>query len=167
MDKRNKIKIAILSEPYGNNANHVEYLKDKLEQEGKMQVSCLIYPPNERGDIIGQLKTLQPDLLITTDLQGFEQRTLTDNIAFNLADCKQLHLLLHKNLPNESYLGKQLSIAMFFYCAGNAYYDELSSRYPDLPYLKQLEGWQDAAGKQAMEQNAAILCSVIKEVLNA
>lgn len=144
-----------------------EYLREKIGQTERAEMSFLFYDAEEQTDILCNIRTLHPDLLVTTDLQGFEQCTLTDNIAFNLADCKQLHLLLHENLPNELYLSKQLSIAMFFYCVGSAYYDELNSRYPDLPYLKQLEGWQDAAGKQAMEQNAAILCSVIKEVLNA
>ncbi len=163
MDK----KIVIILNQADGHMQNFEYLREKIGQTERAEMSFLFYDAKEQTDILRNIRTMHPDLLITTDLQGFEQCTLTDNIAFNLADCKQLHLLLHEDLPNESYLGKQLSIAMFFYCVGNAYYDELNSRYPELPYLKKLEGWQDATGKQAMEQNAAILCSVIKEVLNA
>ena len=143
----------------------MEGFQKKLARESKMEVTSMRYASGERRDIIGEIKSLSPDLLVTTDLAGFELCTLTDNISYNLLDCKQLHLLLHENLPNEPYLAGQLSISMFFYCAGDAYYDVLLRKYPNLPYLKKLPDWQDGAGEPAENQNGEILYAAFREVL--
>lgn len=108
------MKTVILTEQPINNINGMKYFRDKLAGEDKAEVTCLQYSPKERRDIIGEIRALRPDVLVTVDLPGFEQRTLTDNISYNLLDCKQLHLLLHENPGNESCLAGQLSIAMFF-----------------------------------------------------
>lgn len=137
------MKTVILTEQPINNIQGMRSFKDKLAGEHRAEVTCLQYLPGERRDIIGEIKALRPDVLVTVDLPGFEQRTLTDNISYNLLDCKQLHLLLHENLRNESCLDGQLSIAMFFYCAGNTLYERLARRYPHLPYLKKLPDERD------------------------
>ena len=54
------------------------------------------YDSRKERDVCGKVKKEAPDLLITTNLWGFEQCTLTDNLALNLLNCKQIHLLLHK-----------------------------------------------------------------------
>ena len=140
----------------------MEEFQKKLSHENKVEVTCLQYTPGERRDIVGEIRALHPDLLITVDLAGFEQCTLTDNISYNLLDCKQLHLLLHENLPNEPHLKGQLSIAMFFYCAGDAYYDELIRKYPNMPYLKKLPDWQDKTAETLYEAFQEVLreCAV-------
>lgn len=143
----------------------LKQFQEKLSQESNSEVSCLQYTPGERRDIISEIKAFRPDVLVTTDLAGFEQCTLTDNISYNLLDCKQLHLLLHENLPNESYLARQLSIAMFFYCAGDAYYDYLVQKYPDLPYLKSLSEWRSETNMTVGNSNAEILYKAFREVL--
>lgn len=57
-------------------------------------------------------------LIITFDLVGFEQTTLMDGILYNLVSSKFLNFMLRKNLANEKFLSRQLSISMFFYCRG-------------------------------------------------
>lgn len=141
------MKTVILTEQPINNINGMKYFRDKLAGEDKAEVTCLQYSPKERRDIIGEIRALRPDVLVTVDLPGFEQRTLTDNISYNLLDCKQLHLLLHENPGNESCLAGQLSIAMFFYCEGDALYNRLAQRYPHLPYLKKLPGKPENSGQ--------------------
>lgn len=137
----------------------------RLAHEKNMEVSCLAWPSPKPQDLISEIKARRPDLLVTTDLAGFEQCTLADNVSYNLLDCKQLHLLLHRNLPNEPYLKGQLSISMFFFCAGDAYCDELARRYPRLPWLKKLPGWQEETDRQARESNADSLYEAFREVL--
>ena len=137
MDKK-KMKIAVVSNQNKENISGFEHFIKMLEQEYILEISYILSAPKKKKDIISEVKALHPDLLITVDLAGFEQCTLTDNISYNLLDCKQLHLLFHENLPNEQYLNKQLSIAMFFYCMGNTYYEYLRKQYPNLPYLKIL-----------------------------
>ena len=158
-------KLIIVSEQTMKPVYGLERFQEKLSRAGNAEVTCMRYASGERRDIIGEIKSLHPDLLITVDLAGFEQCTLTDNISYNLLDCKQLHLLLHENLPNEPYLAGQLSIAMFFYCAGDAYYDALLRRYPNLPWLKKLPGWQNGADKLTGNHNGEILLTAFQEVL--
>jgi hypothetical protein len=115
--------------------------------------------------LFGQLKELSADILITTDLLGFEQATLTDNLSYNLLDCKQIHLLLHEHLKNESLLKKQLSIAMFFYCMGDTYYQYLSGTYQNLPYLQKITGWKEGTDAACCVDNAEVISGIIRDVI--
>ncbi len=117
------------------------------------------------SDLRKQLREVPADIIITFDLEGFEQSTLTDGISYNLLNSKFVNLLLHENLPNEKYLKKQLSISMFFYCVGDGYYQHLLNSYPELPYLKPLEGWQVAEGEESMTRNLECIMAAIEEVL--
>lgn len=136
------MKTVIVSAQSINSICDLKLFQERLSQENNSTIFSVQYTPQERRDLIGEIKAYQPDILITADLAGFDQCTLTDNISYNLLDCKQLHLLLHEKLPNESCLTGQLSIAMFFYCAGDAYYKDLKAKYPHLPWLKSLSEWQ-------------------------
>lgn len=60
------------------------------------------------------LKKMEIDLLVTYNLAGFELSTLTDGLAYNLVDCRQLHLISREDLISEKYLEKDKSINMFF-----------------------------------------------------
>ena len=105
------------------------------------------------------------DLLLTFNLSGFHQTTLTDNISYNLLPCKQIHIITKDNLPNERYLDKQLSISMFFYCTESKYYQYLLEKYPDIPYLKEVKGWKSSDDEKSAETNANILSEIIEEVM--
>ncbi len=163
MDK--KMKIAVISEQNAESMGGFERFIEILGKNGNMEIVRILYESGKRRDIIGEVKALHPEILITADLPGFEQCTLTDNISYNLLDCKQMHLLFRERLPNERYLKKQLSIAMFFYCAGNRYYEYLRRQYPDIPYLKTLPDWQAGADEEIMDENAEVLCGAFQEVL--
>ncbi|MCM1302714.1 MAG: hypothetical protein NC305_06905 [Lachnospiraceae bacterium] len=162
---RKKIKIAVVLNQNTENRCVLKGFMEMLERESDIETVCISYPLEKQKNLIGEIKALRPDLLITADLSGFEQCTLTDNVSYNLLDCKQLHLLLHEKLPNEQYLKKQQSIAMFFYCAGNAYYEYLHKYYPHLPYLKQIPDWQLEKNGKAAGKNAACLRAVLLEAL--
>lgn len=165
MNTQRTIKVIIVSGQAPDSISGLKQFQKKLAQECNGEISSLQYEPGERRDIIGEIKAFHPDVLITTDLAGFEQCTLTDNISYNLLDCKQLHLLFHRDLPNEPYLAGQLSIAMFFYCAGDAYCDDLARKYPNLPYLKSFsEGCAEADIRDG-ERNAENLYRAFQEVL--
>lgn len=83
------------------------------------------------------------DLIITFDLVGFEQTTLMGGISYNLVNSKFVNFLLHENLKNEKCLSKQLSLSMFFYCTDREYETYLREHYPDIPYLKTLQGSEE------------------------
>ena len=93
-------------------ARVAEELAEKLNERFENRVGFSVIPL--QGDLIGKIKKMNPELLLTVDLAGFDRVTLTDNIAYNLLDCKQVHVICGKTLQNEKALEKALSIAMFF-----------------------------------------------------
>lgn len=92
--------------------------------------------------------------MININLSGFEFTTLTGGISYNLWNTKFVHFLLERNLPNEGCLGRPLSISMFFYCVGKEHKEYLHRRYPEIPYLEEIEGWEDRDERKAESGNA-------------
>lgn len=129
-----------------------EKLRDALGQNYVVQfVTC----DSERDYPHELLSKESFDLIITFDLAGFEQTTLMGGISYNLINSKFVNFLLHENLKNEKCLSKQLSLSMFFYCAGEEYAAYLREYYPDIPYLKTLQGSEEtveAAIRLAVEE---------------
>lgn len=136
----------------------VSLVKEKLEN-----ITVEVWEATKRPVTCAEIRNAKADLLVNFNLSGFEQRTLTDGISYNLLDCKQIHILLKAGLPNEKYLAKQLSISMFFYCASFDYCSYLRDRYADIPYLRVIEGWKEEEDRA--EENAEILYGVIREVV--
>lgn len=126
------------------NKEEAKQLADRLAQAF---AGCVVFEwlPLTR-DMMGDIKRKAPDLLITLDLAGFDRTTFTDGVAYNLLDCKQLHLLLREGLEQETLLKKPLSIAMFFACAGETYAGYLRRNYPDIPWLEVLTEGEGAEG---------------------
>lgn len=158
----NTLKIILAHAFSGTRKKTVELLKVKLLQQYKAaDIIIMEGKAAAREDI----KKAEADLFVDFNLLGFDQGTLAGSIAYNLLDCKQVHILLDAALSNEKQLEKQLSIAMFFYCVGAQYYRYLSERYPELPYLKEAEGWEQTETADAAEHNAVLLCDIVEEVL--
>lgn len=128
-----------------------EKLRDDLKQNYTVQiVAC-----DSEKDYPHELLSKESfDLIITFDLAGFEQTTLMGGISYNLVNSKFVNFLLHENLKNEKCLSKQLSLSMFFYCAGEEYAAYLREHYPDIPYLKALQGVEET-GEAAMRSAVA------------
>lgn len=129
-----------------------EKLRDDLKQDYTVQfVAC-----DSGKDYPHELLSKESfDLIITFDLAGFEQTTLMGGISYNLVNSKFVNFLLHENLKNEKCLSKQLSLSMFFYCAGEEYAAYLREHYLDIPYLKILQGSEEtveAAMRSAVEE---------------
>ncbi len=132
----------------------VEKLCDDLEQNYEVQLVTY----NSAKDYPHELLSKDSfDLIITFDLVGFEQTTLMGGISYNLVNSKFVNFLLHENLRNEKYLSKQLSLSMFFYCTDRKYETYLREHYPDIPYLRSLQGSDETA--------EAAMRSAVEEVL--
>lgn len=119
-----------------------------------------------QGDLIGKIKELKPAILLTINLAGFDRTTLADNIAYNLLDCKQLHVIIDDNLKNEKELEKLLSIAMFFVCSHQKQCESLKGRYPHIPWIECMEGWsptEDLCEDKNVEEIAKVLERVMEE----
>ena len=115
-------------------------------------------------DVVGDIRKNGADLLITIDLAGFDRITLTDGIAYNLLDCKQVHLLLHGQLKNEGCLSKLLSIAMFFGCKNEEYAADLWEKYPDIPWLRVLNEWRKGETQEELRTEVAAIGELLEEV---
>lgn len=149
--------IQTLSDKYEKLLRHV---KSSLEK-GNTDWTVEIWKPVKIQTAPEYIKKVQADIVVNFNLAGFELCTLTEGIAYNLLNSKQIHILLQDRLSNESFLSKQLSISMFFYCTDFQYYQHLSEKYPDMPYLKCIRDW-DAEGDRL--KNAGILCNIIRDV---
>ncbi|MBE5884327.1 MAG: hypothetical protein E7291_07950 [Lachnospiraceae bacterium] len=159
------MRIVVVAEKQSIFDTYGALFRERAEQGIGCEVVYLLREKGNRKNFIEDIKRLAPDILLTTNLLGFEQCTLTDNLAYNLLNCKQIHLLLAKNLQNEEYLQKQLSIAMFFYCTEDGHAEYLESAYPHLPYIKQIAGWEPAMKEHNMETVAQVWCTVLREVM--
>lgn len=158
-----RVKIIIARTQSGKYENMIDLLKEKLLNVCE-NASVEIWDGTRSAVSPADLKKAGADLFIDFNLSGFEQDTLTGGIAYNLLNSKQVHFLLDDGLFNEPCLAKQLSIAMFFYCVGHEYYRHLSDAYPDIPYLKEMDGWNNENTDAAVDKNAGILCSIILDV---
>ncbi len=157
-------KVLIVKPPTKEGDKLLEILKTELQ---KVSSTIVIDVWDNAKKIITNedIKKAEADLFISFNLAGFDHSTLTGGVAYNLLDCKQIHILLEKRLPNELLLSKQLSISMFFYCAGSDYYNYLMEKYPDMPYLKQLETWRLGMTEEDINTNAQTLCKVTEEIM--
>lgn len=108
--------------------------KGLLEKNLQCKISIIKYCGGM--DIAGEIKSSGADVLVTIDLAGFDVCTLTDNISYNLLNCKQIHIISQENAANEKYLYKDLSIAMFFYCTNETLRKEYERKYPNIPVLR-------------------------------
>lgn len=152
------------------------YLMKKKLEEYHQDTSLGVSPGGNTGIAVeiwdgtgtqltcADIKKSGADLFVNFDLDGFGQSTLTDGIAYNLLDCKQIHILLKNSSPEERYLAKQLSISMFFYCADSGYCRYLQDKYPDIPYLKAIGEWKREGEENCLSDNADTLCAIMHEV---
>ena len=105
-------KILILTSP---NNQYAKDLQKSLSPRYDIQSLEIAHRREFPHELLG---TEHFALIITFDLVGFEQTTLMDGILYNLVSSKFLNFMLRKNLANEKFLSRQLSISMFFYCRG-------------------------------------------------
>jgi len=150
------VKILILS-PVTANKELLRELKRLLLSDHRNSVEHYI----PRSDNWQKIQNLNPDMVITLDLSGFEFTTLTGGISYNLWNTKFIHFLLGYNLKNEKYLCRPLSISMFFYCIGMVYKECMQKKYPDLPFLEGITDWVDGNDQRAVKENARKMAAII------
>ena len=170
------MKILIIQPDSKQIQKAISLMKEKIEGRDQ-ELSQDIYHSRSQGIIVEiwdsaklpitcvDIKKSEADLFINFNLAGFEQSTLTDGLAYNLLDCKQIHILLEDHLINEKYLMKQLSISMFLYCVDREYCRYLQKKYPDIPYLKAVEGWKSDEEENSTANHVEALERVIREVI--
>lgn len=103
----------------------MDVTKENLGNDIRYQIKALINSkeaevifadtedPEQRKLLYGILKEIEPDLLVTYNLAGFELCTLTDSLSYNLLDCRQFHFVDRDGCPNNKYLAKERSINLF------------------------------------------------------
>ena len=86
---------------------------ESLKKSGETDTRFIDTRSLVRNTLINQIKKIEPDILVTYNMAGFEFSTLTDGIAYNLIDCRQIHFLINDSIPNLHMLKKNLSLNMF------------------------------------------------------
>lgn len=154
----------------------IKLLKEKLERNPQNTLQNILPNMSQGIDVeiwdsakslvtCADIKKSEADIFVNFNLAGFEQSTLTDGIAYNLLNCKQIHILLKDELPEEKYLARQLSISMFFYCTDAEYCKYLQDKYPDIPYLRTIEEWEKDREENSVEDHAEALERIVREVI--
>ncbi len=136
------MKVLMIGSTAGKLHKAEKEIKEALESQGHACAGIYRAPGDERN-IMKEIREYEPDLMITEDLEGFEMCTLTDAVSYNLIHCRQLHLLLSKDLSNEHYLAKQLSLLMTFVCPDPGRAAALTDKYPDIPEITTVEKMPD------------------------
>lgn len=124
-------------------------ISDRSEAAGN-DVFFIFREKNDRRNIMSEIKSRTPDLLITEDLEGFEMCTLTDAVSYNLVHCRQMHCIFTPHPENEPYLNKQLSLVMTFVCPDETEKARLLQTYPDIPEIRTVKE-TDLAGEYFKE----------------
>ena len=103
----------------------MDVTKENLGNDIRCQIEALINSkeaevifadtedPEQRKLLYGTLMETAPDLLVSYNLAGFELRTLTDSLSYNLLDFRQIHFVDRDDCPNKKYLEKERSINIF------------------------------------------------------
>ena len=94
-------------------------------------------------DILSKIFSMHPDLLITTDLEGFDISTLTGGFTYNLLKIRQLHLLLTRDSIHSNILSCPLSLRMDFICKKETDAEEIRKNFPDIPAIYSFEKLPD------------------------
>lgn len=96
-------------------------------------------------------------LLITFDLAGFQLKTLTNNIWYNLLPCKQMHIITTCKNELMDYLNSPLSISMFFFCVTEEQKNTLNTKFENIPWLRVLNSWQENPTKALSDALATVI----------
>ena len=158
---KNNRKIGLILPPDKEYRELEKKLTDSLREKGcEVLISTIGAGEKNAALIINECR--ECDLLIVLDMAGFEAETLTGGRYYNLMNCKQVHFLLSGWREKERYMNRPLSIAMFFYVAGQENFDRLKTEYEQLPYLKLLEGWNPS--QTAGSDNVSAIMAAVEEV---
>ena len=118
-------KEQVISDVCAFYSDAMDVTKENLGNDIRYQIKALINSkeaevifadtedPEQRKLLYGILKEIEPDLLVTYNLAGFELCTLTDSLSYNLLDCRQIHFVDRNDCPNNKYLEKERSINLF------------------------------------------------------
>ncbi|MBO4899296.1 MAG: hypothetical protein J5509_03335 [Lachnospiraceae bacterium] len=126
------MNIVIVAPKNGRFEKDKENIKAKHEARGD-KCFFIFRAQGDTRNIMVDIRSYEPDLLITEDLEGFEMCTLTDAVSYNLIHCRQYHYIYSEHPANEKYLAKQLSLVMTFICPDEEMASRFRTRYPDLP----------------------------------
>lgn len=136
------MKIVVVCNKNGFLERHIDDL-DKAYPDEEIEMITL-GAEDKNTPLNPILKDISPDLLITEDLIRFDEATLTDGIAYNLIDCRQIHLIMNENISNISFMLKQLSLNMHFFCKNKMLCDRMFKMNQDIPFIEEIpQNWID------------------------
>ena len=132
-------KIIILTElaKYSYHTTASRQIQSTLESDGHAVTILDISFCMPDHKYLQKINELQPDILITLDLAGFQFRTQAGEIALNMLLTKNLNLIWGNKPEYTPFLNKKLSLSMLFYDVSGMNH-HLPALYSDLLYYKVL-----------------------------
>ena len=90
------------------------------------------------SELMKNLTSSAPDVIISLDFSGFELKTLTGECLLNTLPCKILNIISVDATGYHTFLSKKLSLSMLFYdISGNDV--PLPAKYPNMRYYYPLK----------------------------
>jgi len=140
---------------HGKQSSLEKQLQEIFTKHG-FQVETMQYGSLPGFRLYQQIVDANPDFIVTIDLTGFEMLTDTDDIAFINLTFPSLNFITNDiDMKLLACLSNKLSIAMFFYCEGQAVYDYLMGKCSEIPYLKLVGSWEEAVADALRELEIA------------
>lgn len=130
-------KIIILTESakYSYHTTASRQIQSTLKSDGHTATILDISFCMPDHKYLHKINELQPDVLITLDLAGFQFRTQAGEIALNMLPTKNLNLIWGNKPEYTPLLNKKLSLSMLFYDVSGTD-SRLTELYPNLLYYR-------------------------------
>ncbi len=86
------MNIVIIGSTAGQFYKDRPLIEEELRRDGH-EVFFIFRKPGDEHNIMNEIRSHEPDVLVTEDLEGFEMCTLTDAVSYNLIHCRQFHVI--------------------------------------------------------------------------
>ena len=90
-----------------------------------------------KGSRYEEIRALDPDIVITFDLSGFELRTVSDTLSLNSIYARMAHILFHSTDHYGNLLKARQNLSMFTYVPENEDINACRSRYNEVPNIER------------------------------
>lgn len=126
-----KIVIVINTGEYKRHSKMGEVFSNVLREKG-YEINTIDLgkdiSPHEKS---GMIKQVQPHLIITFDMAGFELRTTLDSASYNVMPYRMAHILPGEYSLYSKWLQESMNFSMFFYAPVKTA-EEIKKNHPEI-----------------------------------
>lgn len=156
-----KIAIVINTGEYKRHSKMGEVFFNALREKGyEIKIIDLgkDIPAHEKS---GMIKQVQPQLIITFDMAGFELRTTLDSASYNVMPYRMAHILPGEYPLYSKWLQESMNFSMFFYALSETA-EEIKKNHPETENVYSV----DTFSSPRWWDDNNIVCDLINKIVN-